>query len=80
MANADNSIITGKLKGSLGKQLVFREWAGKTVVAKAPKRRTGEPTTQQLERQEKFQIASKYAKAILKSADQRMAEFTAIRH
>ena len=35
MAHANNSIITGKFKGSLGKQLVFREWEGKTVVAKS---------------------------------------------
>jgi hypothetical protein len=37
MAHANNSIITGKFKGSLGKELVFREWQGKTVVAKSPK-------------------------------------------
>ena len=36
MAHADNSIITGKFKGSLGRELVFREWEGKTVVAKSP--------------------------------------------
>ena len=37
MAHANNSIITGKFKGSLGKQLVFRDWQGKTVVAKSPR-------------------------------------------
>lgn len=41
MAHANESIITGKFKGSLGKQLVFRDWAGKTVVAKSPKARKG---------------------------------------
>ena len=39
MANSNNSVITGKLRGALGKELVFRDWEGKTVVAKAPKRR-----------------------------------------
>ena len=74
MANANNSIITGKFKGSLGKQLVFREWEGKTVVAKAPKPRSGDPTPAQAETQEKFLVASRYAKAILANADQSLAE------
>jgi hypothetical protein len=74
MAHADNSIITGKFKGMLGKQLVFREWQGKTVVAKSPKRRSGEPGPEQVARQEKFLIASRYAKGITTSTDQTMAE------
>ncbi|MBO9204773.1 MULTISPECIES: hypothetical protein [Niastella] len=74
MAHSNNSLVTGKLRGSLGKELVFREWAGKTVVAKAPKKRKGEPTAKQVEIQEKFLIASRYAKAIVESADKSMAE------
>ena len=74
MAHANNSIITGKFKGSLGKELVFREWQGKTVVAKSPKARTGDPTLAQAELQEKFLIASRYAKAVTKSADQTLAQ------
>jgi hypothetical protein len=74
MAHADNSIITGKFKGSLGKQLVFREWDGKTVVAKAPKKRSGDPTAEQAQKQEKFLLASRYAKSIVKSNDQSLAE------
>ena len=61
MAHADNNVITGKFKGSPGKQLVFREWEGKTVVAKSPKSRSGDPTVAQAETQEKFLIASRYA-------------------
>src|SRR5262249_30422870 len=45
-----------------------------TVVAKAPKSRTGDPTPAQAETQEKFLIASRYGKAIMESADQSMAE------
>jgi hypothetical protein len=74
MARADNSIITGKFKGSLGKELVFREWEGKTVVAKSPKGRSGDPTLAQAEIQEKFLLASRYAKAVTKSADQNLAQ------
>lgn len=74
MAHSDNSIITGKFKGSLGKQLVFREWQGKTVVAKSPKRRSGDPSPSQVETQDKFFIASRYAKAVTTGADQTMAQ------
>lgn len=74
MAHANNSIITGKFKGSLGKQLVFREWEGKTVVAKSPKGRSGDPTSAQAEIQEKFLLASRYAKSVTKSADQSVAQ------
>lgn len=74
MAHSNNSLVTGKLKGTLGKELVFREWEGKTVVAKAPKRREGEPTPAQAETQERFLLASRYAKAVIKSTDKSMAE------
>jgi hypothetical protein len=74
MANSNNSVITGKFKGTLGKELVFREWDGKTVVAKTPKARSGDPTPAQEEVQEKFLLASRYAKAITKAQDQSMAD------
>ena len=74
MAHANNSLTTGKFQGTLGKELVFREWEGKTVVAKAPKSRSGDPTAKQAVIQEKFLLASRYAKAILSNADQSYAE------
>lgn len=74
MAYVNNSIITGKFRGLLGKEIVFREWAGKTVVAKAPKGRKGAPSTKQAELQERFLFATQYAKAIISNSDQSMAE------
>ena len=74
MAHANNSLITGKFRGSLGKELVFREWEGKTIVSKSPKSRSGDPTDAQAETQEKFLVASRYAKSITKSPDQGMAQ------
>jgi hypothetical protein len=71
---SNNSLTTGKLSGTLGKELVFRDWDGKTVVAKAPKKRKGDPTSQQAETQEKFLIASRYARAVLRNPDQGRAE------
>ncbi len=70
MANSNNSVITGKFRGALGKELVFREWEGKTVVAKAPKARTGDPTPGQVQTQETFLLASRYAKAVKDGKDQ----------
>ena len=70
MANSNNSVITGKLRGALGKELVFRDWEGKTVIAKAPKGRQGNSTLAQAEAQDKFLVASIYAKAIVKGQDQ----------
>lgn len=74
MAHSNNSLVTGKLKGILGKELVFREWEGKTVVAKAPKSREGDPTPAQAEIQQKFQLASRYARAVIRNPDKSMAE------
>ncbi len=70
MANSNNSVITGKLRGALGKELVFREWEGKTVVAKAPKAREEEPTPAQAQTQERFLLASRYAMAVMQGQDQ----------
>jgi len=70
MANSNSSVITGKLRGALGKELVFREWEGKTVVAKAPGARKGEPTKPQVQIQERFLLASRYAKAVMNGQDQ----------
>jgi hypothetical protein len=76
MAHSNNSVITGKFQGSLGKELVFRDWEGKTVVAKAPKRRSKDFTAVQLEVQERFQMATRYAKGVVdpKNPDKSLAE------
>lgn len=74
MAHSNNSIITGKLRGLLGKEIVFREWQGKTIVAKAPRSRKGQPTPAQIETQEKFLVASRYARAIVQGQNQELAD------
>ncbi len=70
MANSNNSVITGKFRGTIGKELVFREWDGKTVVAKAPKARTAPGTAAQLKIQENFTLAAKYATSVMEGTDQ----------
>ncbi len=74
MAHANNSIITGKFRGLLGKELVFREWAGKTIVSKAPRPRKGKPTPEQSKTQEIFLMGTRYAKAIVNGADPTLTE------
>jgi hypothetical protein len=74
MANSNNSVITGKFRGALGKELVFREWEGKTVVAKAPRARVGDPSPGQAQTQDKFLLASRYAKTVINGQDQGIKE------
>ncbi len=67
-----NGLIAGQLKGSLGKELVFREWAGLTIVSKAPRSRGNAAGSIQAEMQERFVLGARYARNILKDPD--MAE------
>lgn len=73
MAHSNNSITTGKFSGTIGKELVFRDWDGKTVVAKAPKKRKGVPTPEQAELQKRFLRATKYAQGVKANPNQGMA-------
>ena len=70
----NKSVITGKLRGSLGKELVFREWAGKTVVSKSPGERSGDPTPAQAATQENFLVASRYARSVKNNPDLSLAQ------
>lgn len=74
MAHADNSVLLRKLRGMLNKEVVFREWDGKTIVQKAPKRKKGNSTPDQEETRINFKLASRYAIAICKAEDQSLAE------
>jgi hypothetical protein len=78
MANSDNSVLLRKLRGMLNKELVFREWAGKTVVSKAPKRRKRKSTPDQRETRVNFKLASRYANAITKAEDKSLADAYAL--
>ena len=69
-----NSIVSGKFSGMLGKEIVFRDWAGKTVVAKAPRSRKSAPSVAQAKIQKRFLYASRYATAVVTNTDQSMAK------
>lgn len=68
MAISDDRFL--KLRGALGKELVFREWDGKIIVSKAVKSRPGNSSPAQALTRERFLLASRYAKGIIQGQDQ----------
>jgi len=53
MAHSNNPVITGRFKESPAKELVLRDREGKTVVAKARKRRRGVSVLNRIEQPDK---------------------------
>lgn len=70
MAKTENFILQG-LSGILGKALMFRQFRGKTIVCKSPKKRKLPPTEGQVTCRNKFQEAVRYAQGVLKDPEQR---------
>ena len=66
MARVNGNIILEKHSGAIGKQLVYRQFNGKTVVSKYPDRSKVIYTPEQLQYRKIFAIASKYASDIVK--------------
>jgi hypothetical protein len=64
MATVGNNLVTSKLSGKLGDQIVFRTRGNQTYVGVAPSKRESEPTEGQIEHQKLFQEAIIYGKSI----------------
>ena len=64
MATTKNNVIVKGASGKFGRQIVFSQRAGKTIMSKPPLR-TAPPTTKQKEQQAKFARAATYAKNAL---------------
>ena len=64
MAQVKNNIIMQGVSGKLGKQIVYRQRFGKTIVTKAP-HRTAPLTAKQVSHTNKFKVATAYAKSVL---------------
>ena len=62
MAEVKNNIVTQGMSGKLGNLIVFRNKGGKTIVATAPSKPSGEPSDAQKEHRKRFQEASVYGK------------------
>ena len=66
MAESKNNPITHGLSGTIGDIIVFRQRAGKTIVANTPKESTVLPSKAQQETRVVFKQASIYAVAVTK--------------
>ena len=64
MATTKNNVIVKGASGKFGRQIVFSQRAGKTIMSKPPLR-TAPPTTKQKEQQTKFARAAAYARNAL---------------
>jgi len=61
-----DNIITAGLSGMLGKQIVFRQWKGATIIAKAPVTNRSLIKSEAYERsKQRFREANEYAKKVM---------------
>jgi len=65
MSKSKENVITKTYSGKFGNQVVFRNRDGQSILAKPPKKPTGDPTKTQLETRNNFLNASQWAKSIL---------------
>lgn len=68
MAVNKNNVVIEGLSGKVGKQLVFSQRNGHTIVSKAPAKRSKIAPSQQVQ-MDKFAKAVRYAKSALEDAD-----------
>lgn len=65
MAESKNNIVTQGLSGLVGRMLVFRQTATKTVVARRPSKSTKPPTAAQTAIKDRFRDAAYYARTAI---------------
>lgn len=68
MAVVNNNSILAALKGALGKEIVFKQYRDKTVVAKYPDMSHLKPTEPQKKQRAKMKEANVYASMVCKDA------------
>ncbi|MES2329618.1 MAG: hypothetical protein V4539_08450 [Bacteroidota bacterium] len=64
MARISQNLLATGLSGAVAKQLVFKTYAGKTIVSKFPDMSAVKPSVAQKSRRELFREAVIYARAI----------------
>ncbi len=69
MAKVGNNVVTSKLSGKLGDQIVFRTRGSKTYVSVKPNKTEKEATDEQMEHRRHFQEAILYGKSVNANAD-----------
>lgn len=64
MARVFKNVLVEGFSGAIAKQLVFKSYAGKTVVSKFPDMSSVKPSAAQKSRRDLFRIAVSYARSI----------------
>ena len=77
MSNSRENVITRRLRGKFGDQVVFRTRNGKSFTANIPGKFKGTPGSAQVAARDRFRLASLWARAIL--ANPEMAALYAAR-
>ena len=65
MASVNNNVLVSDLRGSIGKQIVFRVRNGKTYASKHPDMSNVKPSAKQLKEKSRFAKAVRYAQTII---------------
>jgi len=69
MAKIEGNIIMQGMSGTIGKQLVFKNYSYGTVVSRVPDMSNIIPTIKQKEEKSRFKRAVEYAKQVLANAE-----------
>jgi len=67
MARVKNNSLFAALQGTIGDQLVFKQYADKVVVSKYPDMSKVKPSELQLEQRKKMAEAIAYAKSVMRN-------------
>ena len=79
MSITNSNAITKNYRGMFGKQVVFRNRFGQSIMAIPPKKPSTGPTENQVNARRRFLLASRYAKNILQDPDM-LAAYAARSH
>jgi hypothetical protein len=71
MAKIEGNVIMQGMSGTIGKQLVFKNYIYGTVVSRVPDMSNIIPTAKQKEEKSRFKRAVEYAKRVLANAEMR---------
>ena len=69
MARVKANSILEALQGSIGKELVFKQYADKVVITQYPDMSNVKPSTRQKEQREKMKEANAYARTVLSNPE-----------
>ena len=70
MATSNNLLLQG-VSGHIGKQIVIKQYEGKTVIANYPKQKKRKPTPGQKVNRDKMFAANYYAKGVIANEKKR---------